>query len=131
MPTSGALFKDSHGQSLMVLSSLPERMYLPSGEKATENTPPLCPSKRLSSLPVAASQSLMVLSSLTREDISAVRGEGDGIYRAAMPLETPQFLAGRCLPEPDGLVIASREDVSAVRGEGDGAYMRRYAPRNA
>ena len=39
-----------------------------------------------------------------------------------MPLETLEFLAGRCLPEPEGPVIAPREDVVAVRGKGDGIY---------
>jgi hypothetical protein len=51
-------------QSLRVLSSLPDRAYLPSGVMATKITTPVCPVKVRISLPVEISQSLRVLSSL-------------------------------------------------------------------
>lgn len=40
----------------------------------------------------------------------------------AMPLETPDFLAARYLPEPDGVVHTPRDKVSPIRGESDGSY---------
>ena len=51
-------------QSLTVLSQLPDAMWAPSGENATDSTSSECPSKVRSNRPLATSQSLMVLSQL-------------------------------------------------------------------
>src|SRR5262245_45280976 len=53
---------EGQSQTLAVLSRLPERSCLPSGEKATDSTSFECPSNVLSSFRVAASQSRTVLS---------------------------------------------------------------------
>ena len=47
-----------------MLSLLPEAIIRPSGEKATDDTTPVCPCSVRSSRPLATSQSLMVLSLL-------------------------------------------------------------------
>ena len=51
-------------QTLRVLSSPPDNIYFPSGEKTAELTLPVCPLNVLISFPVATSQSLSVLSML-------------------------------------------------------------------
>jgi hypothetical protein len=54
----GAFAQSAVSQSLMVLSRLPVARYLPSGEKATQATPYVCPSSLKSSFPAAMSHTL-------------------------------------------------------------------------
>ena len=50
--------------------------------------------------------------STTREDVSAVRGEGDGVYRAAMPLEGSDMPPGPGIPSfPPSLEAAESDKV--------------------
>ncbi len=74
----------SHSRA--VLSSEPVRTRLPSGEKATALTGPLCPSSVATAAPVAASHSRAVLSPEPVRTRLAVGREGDGVrHRLCVP----------------------------------------------
>jgi hypothetical protein len=79
--------------SLAVWSWEPVRTRLPSGEKATAETAPWCPSRVATAAPVAASHSLAVLSS---QPVRMRLPSGEKATARIAPLRG----AGRRLPQP-------------------------------
>jgi hypothetical protein len=69
------------------LSRLAETIHLPSGEKATSMTRPLCPFRVCSSLPDSVSQTWTVLS-LLPDATSLPSGEKAALLNVSSPLST-------------------------------------------
>ena len=95
-------------------------MRAPSGENATEVTGPACPSKVRSRLPLAASQSLTVWSSLP-ETMRTPSGENaTDLTWSECPLKVRSSLPLAASQSLIGVVLARRGDAGAVRRERDG-----------
>ena len=90
---------------------------VPSGENAAQLIRASCPRRKAISLPVAASHSHAVLSSeavMTR----VPSGEKVADPTKSLTAQDSDFLAGRGVPQPRGIVIGGGDDARPVRREG-------------
>ena len=86
-------------------------MLLPSGLNAAEITPPVCPARVRSFCPVAASQTMAVLSIRRGDDLPAVRAERRQQRSPCVPGEGAEFLPGGRVPDDGGLVQRGGDDL--------------------
>ena len=86
--------------TLAVLSKLPVTMRRPSGEKATEQTPPTVPRESEQLPPAGCLPHLGRLIVTAGDNPLAVRGKGHGINPTAVPLKRKQFAARWLPPTP-------------------------------
>ena len=121
MPLSSRISRPvARSQSVAVLPLLSESAVLPSGEMATEVTPPECPSSLRISRPVARSQSVTVWISPCWSQLpdSAVLPSGEMATELTEP-ECPSNLRisrprGQ-IPEPERVAVTARQRGLAVR----------------
>ena len=104
-------------QTFAVVSPLPVTIRVPSGEKLTLSTAPVCPLSSSRGVPVCVSQTFAVWSKLP-VTIRVPSGEKLTLVdRARVPLEFEQGRAGACVPDLRRLVRTAGDDPRAVGGE--------------
>src|SRR5262249_3206560 len=119
-------------QSLSDLSLLPERTYLPSGEKATDTTLSECPVQRISSRPNSTSQTRTVRSAPPETMRSPVGEKLACAIRCVWPTNRRGWRRGarpeRCSTPPppaETTSLPSGEVARQVTGPGCSAKRRR------
>ena len=132
-------FPVSASQRIDVRSLPPESTWRPSGETATPQTIPLCPSSLRTFWPVSTSQT-RIAESVPSCQMSpmnpaaggvgpaAIGGEGHTEDAFGMTLELADQIARFEIPEPDHRVRATREGAAAVGSEGDANNPLRVLP---